>query len=98
MLCIFRSGVWEAIWKSAAVLRVYARCSSKLWNVCHPDVSAVHLFVEDDGGRAFMQRHMHERHESPLIDMCSKVVFHNIGHTMHYRDAVKLSACMGSLC
>ena len=38
-----------------------------------------------------MQRHMHERHESPLIDMCSKVVFHNIGHTMHYRDAVKLA-------
>jgi hypothetical protein len=32
---------------------------------------------------------MHERDESPLIDVCSKVVFHDIGHTMRYSDAVK---------
>ena len=61
------------------------------WNVCHPDVSAVHLFVEDDGGRTFMQLHMHAPSESPLIDACSKVVFHDIRRTMRYSDAVKLA-------
>ena len=61
------------------------------WNVCHPDVSAVHLFVEDDGGRTFMQLHMHAPIESPLIDACSKVVFHDIRRTMRYSDAVKLA-------
>lgn len=61
------------------------------WNVCHPDISSVHLFVEDDGGRAFMQRHMQSPGESPLIDMCSKVVFHDLGRTMRYSDSVKLA-------
>jgi hypothetical protein len=61
------------------------------WNVCHPDVSSVHLFVEDDGGRAFMQRHMQSPNDSPLIDVCSKVVFHDLGRTMRYSDSVKLA-------
>jgi hypothetical protein len=61
------------------------------WNVCHPDVSAVHLFVENDGGRAFMQQHMQSPGDSPLIDMCSKVVFHDLGRTMRYSDSVKLA-------
>ena len=61
------------------------------WNVCHPDVSAVHLFVEDVAGRAFMQRHVDAPSESPLIDVCSKLVFHDIGRTMRYRDAVQLA-------
>jgi hypothetical protein len=61
------------------------------WNVCHPDVSSVHLFVEDDGGRAFMQRHLQSPGESPLIDVCSKVVFHDLGRTMRYSDSVTLA-------
>ncbi len=61
------------------------------WNVCHPDVSAVHVFVEDVAGRTFMQRHVGAPSESPLIDMCSKLVFHDIGRTMRYRDAVQLA-------
>jgi hypothetical protein len=61
------------------------------WNVCHPDVSAVHLFVEDDRGRAFMHQHMQARKDSPLIDVCSKVIFHDIGRTMRYKDAVSLA-------
>ena len=77
--------------ESRDVQRVDEFFETLQWNVCHPDVSAVHLFVEDAGGRAFMQRHMHERDESPLIDMCSKVVFHDIGHTMRYSDAVKVA-------
>ncbi len=61
------------------------------WNVCHPDVSSVHLFVEDGGGRAFMRRHMQSPGESPLIDVCSKVVFHDLGRTMRYSDSVRLA-------
>jgi hypothetical protein len=61
------------------------------WNVCHPDVSTVHLFVEDEGGSAFMQRHINSPSESPLIDLCSKVHFHELGHTMRYSDSVKLA-------
>ena len=38
-----------------------------------------------------MQRHMQSHGESPLIDMCSKVVFHDLGRTMRYSDAVRLA-------